>query len=432
MILYFKKTCDIFFVFLFETFLLKLFQSGHSGFILFEPDYQKHKDIFMIFTDTAVNTICSFNNLILSLQSWLTSGVKVIMAIIIILLIAVILFFWTKNILKQKISLEKLVRERILEIEEKNRQLIEQTKALNETNALLEERQQHIAEQTEKLMAQKKEQEDLNEQLNETNTLLEERQQLIEEQAEQLQAQAEYLEEVNQNLITLNATKDKFFSIIAHDLKNPFTSILGFSEMLLSNYDKLAEEKKRQYIEIIYNSSMNVYKLLENLLEWARTQTGTINFEPELFNINPLLDNNIELIKDKLSEKGIVIEKHSQGEALVYADKNMINTVIRNLLTNAVKFTENGKIRIEIKPQNNYWECSISDTGTGIPQQKLQAIFSVEKSKSSPGTRGETGTGLGLILCKEFVEKNGGEIRVESTEGKGSTFYFTVPAKQDV
>ncbi len=236
---------------------------------------------------------------------------------------------------------------------------------------------------------------------------------------------------MNQNLITLNATKDKFFSIIAHDLKNPFTSILGFSEMLLSNYEKLAEEKKRQYIEIIYNSAMNVYKLLENLLEWARTQTGTINFEPELFDMNALFDSNIELIQDKISEKNIKVEKNLPDKTEVFADKNMINTVIRNLLTNAVKFTEKGKISIQIKLLDNCYECSISDTGTGIPQQKLQTIFSVAKSKSSPGTRGETGTGLGLILCKEFVEKNGGEIWAESAEGQGSTFFFTVPKKKD-
>lgn len=360
-----------------------------------------------------------------------TSGFKFFISVIVILVISLVFYVWTKSILKQKTSLEKMIKERILEIEEKNKQLLEQTKALNETNTLLEERQQHIAEQTEKLMAQKKEQEDLNEQLNETNTLLEERQQLIEEQAEQLQAQAEYLEEVNQNLITLNATKDKFFSIIAHDLKNPFTSILGFSEMLLSNYEKLADEKRRQYIEIIYNSAMNVYKLLENLLEWARTQTGTISFEPVLFDMNSLFDSNLELIHDKISEKNIMIEKNLPDKVEAYADKNMINTVIRNLLTNAVKFTEKGKISISVKPQGNFWECSISDTGTGIPQQKLQTIFSVEKSKSSPGTRGETGTGLGLILCKEFVEKNGGEIRADSTEGQGSTFYFTVPSKKE-
>lgn len=430
MILINAKSWCSFFIILFAICPLILFGAEDSRFFIFAPELPAAKATFMNLTETLVNTIYSLSDIALTYTLWLTSGVKVIIAIVLIMIVSAIFYFWTKNILRQKASLEKMVKERILEIEEKNKQLLEQTKALNETNTLLEERQQHIAEQTEKLMAQKKEQEDLNEQLNETNTLLEERQQLIEEQAEQLQAQAEYLEEVNQNLITLNATKDKFFSIIAHDLKNPFTSILGFSEMLLNNFNKLTEEKKRQYIEIIYNSAMNVYKLLENLLEWARTQTGNINFEPELFDINPLFDNNIELIRDKLLEKGIAIEKNIPDEITVYADKNMINTVIRNLLTNAVKFTEKGKIKIEAKPLEGYWECSISDTGTGIPQHKLQTIFSVEKSKSSPGTRGETGTGLGLILCKEFVEKNGGEISAESEEEKGSTFYFTIPAKK--
>jgi ligand-binding sensor domain-containing protein/signal transduction histidine kinase len=300
---------------------------------------------------------------------------------------------------KQKIHLQKLILDR--------------TKELNETNSLLEERQQYIEEQNELLVGQ-------TEKLNETNTMLEGKQQHIEEQSVKIS-------QANNQLITLNATKDKFFSIIAHDLRNPFGAILGICELLTINYEKFDDAKRKKLINAVYESADNIYKLLENLLQWSRTQTGNIEYEPEEFALSELIDSNIVLIDTMLKRKNLEIICHGAKDLTVYADKNMINTVLRNLITNAIKFTNNGNIYITWEQNNSFIMVKVIDTGIGIKQEKLNDIFNIEVSKSTHGTSGETGTGLGLLLCKEFVIKNNGSIYVESEEGKGSTFTFTLP-----
>jgi signal transduction histidine kinase len=225
----------------------------------------------------------------------------------------------------------------------------------------------------------------------------------------------------------LNATKDKFFSIIAHDLKNPFTSILGFCEMLSLRYDKMEDVKRKYLLGVVYESSKSLFKLLENLLEWARSQTGSINYEPEKFDLNELIVTNISLVENLVLEKNLKMKHNFNPETIVFADKNMINTVIRNLITNAIKFTETGGITVETKQDKDYTRVNIIDTGIGISPDKLDKIFEVLSSKSTPGTRGESGTGIGLIICREFIEKHGGSISVSSEPGKGSVFYFTIP-----
>ncbi len=336
-------------------------------------------------------------------------------------------FYRIKRFKKLQITLERVVKERTREIEEKNEILIEQTNELNETNTILEERQQQIEEQAEELIVRKEELEEANVHLNETNTLLEERSQQIEEQAEILKAQKVELEEANLHLNELNSTKDKFFSIIAHDLKNPFNTILGFSELLNTKFDRLSDEKKVKYAEVIYDSSKNIYNLLENLLQWARTQTDKIQFEPTKFKLKDLVDQNITLLKEHLTNKKINIDHKIANTSDVYADRNMINTVLRNLLTNAIKFTNaGGDIILTSAEKDGYVEVSIKDTGVGMSEEEISRLFRVDDNFSKSGTEGETGTGLGLILCKEFILKNGGEIWVESTAGKGSKFSFTL------
>jgi signal transduction histidine kinase len=227
----------------------------------------------------------------------------------------------------------------------------------------------------------------------------------------------------------LNSTKDKFFSIIAHDLKNPFNTILGFSELLSTKYHKLSEEKKLKYSEVIYDSSRNIYSLLENLLQWARTQTDKIAFEPIVFDLKQIVDQNIMLLKENLTDKKITVSHNIKDECKVYADRNMINAVIRNILTNAIKFTNiNGEILINSIEKNGLIEVSIKDNGIGMSEEEIGKLFRVDVNFSRNGTGGETGTGLGLILCKEFVEKNGGIIRVESKPQEGSNFLFTLPS----
>jgi signal transduction histidine kinase len=244
---------------------------------------------------------------------------------------------------------------------------------------------------------------------------------------EMILLQDENLVNTNKKLTQLNATKDKFFSIIAHDLKNPFNSILGFSELLIEEFKELTEEKKIEFIGAIHDSSRRIFVLLENLLEWASTQTGNIRIHPEVFDMNEVLDTNYALIRNKFEEKGIRFSKDLPEIAKVFADYNMISTVIRNLMGNAVKFTEKGEIRVTIKAIVNHLEVSISDSGIGIPEKMQAEIFEIDHKKSTAGTRGERGNGLGLLICKEFVQKNGGEISVTSAKGKGTTFTFTVP-----
>ncbi len=264
--------------------------------------------------------------------------------------------------------------------------------------------------------------------IEKNETLLAQEEKLLVQQ-EELKAQAEELIEKNNILITLNATKDKFFSIIAHDLKNPFASILGFCEILLTRYDKYEDSKRKQLIGVIEQSAQNIYKLLENLLQWARSQTGNMKFSPEEFNLLELVENNKTLVNNSLTEKGLILVHEISPDLRINADKNMINTVIRNLLTNSIKFSEEGEIKVVAKDENDSIYISITDRGKGIRKEMIDKIFEIEKSKSTEGTRGESGTGLGLIICKEFIEKHQGSIRAESEYGKGSTFFITLPKK---
>jgi signal transduction histidine kinase len=234
----------------------------------------------------------------------------------------------------------------------------------------------------------------------------------------------------NEKLVGLNASKDKFFSIIAHDLKNPFASILGFCELLTLRYDKMDNSKRKQLLGAVHESSRNLFKLLENLLQWARSQTGSINYGPEKFAVNELIENNILLVENLLTEKKLEIKHNLIHEVEIYADKNMINTFIRNLITNAIKFTENGTISIEVLQDSEKTRVNIADRGVGIESEKVNKIFDVKSLKFTTGNRGESGTGLGLIICKEFIEKNGGKIWKESEVGKAQHFYFPYLTKR--
>ncbi len=205
--------------------------------------------------------------------------------------------------------------------------------------------------------------------------------------------------------------------------------IVGFCELLTIKYEKYDDDKKKNLIHIIYKSSKNIFKLLENLLQWSRSQTGSIEFYPEEFYLNELIDSNKVLVENLLKDKYIQISTIANENIKVYADRNMINMVLRNLIANAIKFTENGVIRIECEQDNLHVVVKIKDSGVGIDQEKIAGLFDIGISKSTHGTRGESGTGLGLILCKEFVEKNYGSIKAESEVGKGSTFTITLPTK---
>lgn len=238
------------------------------------------------------------------------------------------------------------------------------------------------------------------------------------------------LQKTMQQLETLNNTKDKFFSIIAHDLRNPFSNIMGLSELMEKKMivDNNGEAELLQYTKLIRTSSKHAYNLLENLLQWARSQTGDISLNHQIISIKDPISDTISLVSGNAYNKNISIETDLVKDDFVYADIFMVSTILRNLLTNAIKFTnKNGKIIVSAKKKKGFLEISISDTGVGIAPMNLEKVFKIDFKLSSLGTNKEKGTGLGLILCKEFVEKQGGMIWVESELGKGSVFTFTLP-----
>lgn len=230
------------------------------------------------------------------------------------------------------------------------------------------------------------------------------------------------------NLRNLNATKDKFFSIIAHDLRSPFNSILGFSQLLSESVQSMDYELVKQYATIIEKSTLRTMDLLTNLLEWSRAQTGRMEFMPEYLEIGSVLNNVLELLEQSAQQKSITIIKEPFPTSTVYADRTLTSTVLRNLLSNAIKFTHiGGEIRLSAKQHGGMLEICVHDNGIGMKKENLRKLFRIEESYSTKGTLNEQGTGLGLLLCKEFVEKQGGKMRVESEFEKGSVFCFTLP-----
>ncbi|MFH1118185.1 MAG: ATP-binding protein [Bacteroidota bacterium] len=239
----------------------------------------------------------------------------------------------------------------------------------------------------------------------------------------------EAIRKYSEDLRESNASKDKMFSIIAHDLRTPFNGLLAFSDILSNDYDSLSKEEVQEYIEVIRSLSRNTFNLLEKLLQWSRLQTGRMEFKP----VNLVFQDQVEPILGLLSAnaRGKSIELNGKIEKglTIFSDQNMVHAIIRNLASNAIKFTpENGSVTISARSvPGNMAEITVSDTGVGIDPGNLENLFRVENQQSTKGTRGETGTGLGLILCKEFIERNGGSIKVESEPGKGSRFIFTLP-----
>ena len=235
------------------------------------------------------------------------------------------------------------------------------------------------------------------------------------------------LRDVSDELREVNATKDKFFSIIAHDLKNPFNALLGASRELNDNINELDKEEVKEISFIIVRNAQNAYSLLGNLLEWSRSQLGGIEFDPQRLGLKEIVAESIKNVEGEAGTKKIKLFNKVE-DISVYADKNLLKTILRNLLSNAVKYTHNGGIvGVSARQIGRYTEVLVTDTGVGMSPEAIEKIFRIDTKYSTLGTENETGTGLGLILCKEFVEKHGGKIWVESEIGKGATFMFTLP-----
>ncbi|MCK4662739.1 MAG: PAS domain-containing protein [Bacteroidales bacterium] len=236
------------------------------------------------------------------------------------------------------------------------------------------------------------------------------------------------IEKQRDELQIANATKDKFFSIIAHDLRGPFSNFVSLTKIIVDSFNSIKEITLKDYLKEIQNSAQKTYNLLENLLDWSRSQQGDIKYEPKNVEISLIVNENIELLKNMAEKKNIKIDSYIPDNIFGYIDENMIKTVLRNLISNAIKFSDKkGKIDVSFTTKGKFHEITISDTGIGIKQEDIKKLFRIDVHHTTMGTQKEKGTGLGLILCKEFVEKHGGKITIKSKIGKGSKFIFTIP-----
>ncbi|MBN2635115.1 MAG: hypothetical protein JXR61_02510 [Prolixibacteraceae bacterium] len=328
---------------------------------------------------------------------WLTWYFKAIYVILFALGFIAIIHFRTLQLKKQKAILEKTVEER--------------TRDLNEKNALLEYQSEELVK---------------------INAMQLEYQKTIEAQAEELKVTAENLEMANVELVNINATKDKFFNIIAHDLRGPFNSFLGLTEVMAEELPNLSMDEIQTMIVSMKNSSANLSCLLENLLQWARMQQGTFSIKKDKLELAPVIHESVDVINETAINKNIKISVDIPDNLKVISDKNVIQMVVRNLVSNAIKFTNNGgKVRVSAKSTENLVTVSVEDSGIGMNKKLIDNLFRLDVTTNRLGTNGEPSTGLGLIICKELIEKQGGKLWVESEEGVGSGFHFLLEAKNN-
>lgn len=247
---------------------------------------------------------------------------------------------------------------------------------------------------------------------------------------ERRQSQAK-LKENEAVLEKLNIDKDLFISILAHDLKNPFNIILGYLSLLSINIRRFDIDKIESQVNMINESAQKVHNLLDSILMWASSQAGKLPYEPKELNLKSISYEMIEMLKQSAEAKSITINYRAPENFIVFADANMLKTVLRNLITNAIKFTGNGgSINIAAEQSDEGVTITVSDTGVGLEPGMMDKLFNVSQMQTTKGTESESGSGLGLLYCKNFIEKHGGTIWVESEKGKGSSFKFTLPNKQ--
>lgn len=248
------------------------------------------------------------------------------------------------------------------------------------------------------------------------------------EERDLLQAAHQELQTKNEQLRELNAGKDKFFSIIAHDLRSPFNALLGFIGLMSSQFDTLPPDKLKDYLAKVRLSAERLYALLENLLTWSRIQRGLVEYTPEMIDLAGIADDIVALFTSSAEHKQIALTSLIRETNLVHADYAMVNTIMRNLVSNALKFTPpGGRITLAAQPNADHVEVAVADTGHGMSLEVIAKLFRIDSQHTTTGTAGETGTGLGLILCHELAQKNGGTIWVESVPGNGTTFRFILP-----
>ncbi len=319
--------------------------------------------------------------------------VRFLLFLTLLIIVFILIKIRTRHLQVQQIILEDQVEEKTKELQESNGELQAQADYLKELNQRLEERQKKI-----------------------------------EDQAIKLKIQSVNLKVANSQLNGLNATKDRLFSVIAHDLLSPFNSILGLTEVFKSAQDDMGEKERVTLAQNIHSSAQRVHSLLQNLLMWSRSQTRSVKFNPQVINLKRIVAEITDLLEDSLYLKNLKCIVKIPGDLELNADIDMLSTIIRNLLSNAVKFSHpDESIIISAIPSKSKVTFSITDKGVGLPPKAAKKIFTDDNVHSKAGTHGEKGSGLGLIICKDFVEKHKGKIWMESDEGKGTTFYFTIP-----
>jgi len=243
-----------------------------------------------------------------------------------------------------------------------------------------------------------------------------------------LNDQNQKLNEQHAALAELNDTKDRYYSILAHDLRNPMHTILGLSEVVNENLKAGNSEEAALHISTLIGTAQNTYQLLDNLLLWSYSQSGKIKLQSEPFDFKLIIEDSISIFENNIQSKKIKVEFDSNEIHEINADKNMLGTVVRNLLSNAIKFSHRGgKIKISCECKKNQHLFKIKDSGIGIPEDSIQTIFDITNTLSTKGTNNEKGTGYGLAICREFIEKHNGKIWVECKYGRSTTFFFTIP-----
>ncbi|MGM0532161.1 MAG: ligand-binding sensor domain-containing protein [Bacteroidota bacterium] len=330
---------------------------------------------------------------------YMTTWFKILAVVLAIVLVYLTIMFRTSILRRQKAALTELVNQRTRSLHEKNHMLQKRTLELNQFNQQLEEQKE-----------------------------------TIEEQAEELQHQAHELKKSNKELQKLNSTKDRLFSIIAHDVRGPFNTIIGFSSLLQEMASDQNNPMIEEYSGYIFESSNQVLALLENLLYWARSQTNEITFNPSKTSLKNICEENIKLLYDTALRKDIRIDTSNIDYQIeLEADEDMLRTVVRNFLSNAIKFTpENGKVSIISEVvEDQKIKLLVTDTGKGMSPKEVEQIKRIGQLNTKPGTEGEKGSGLGLAISKEFIDRHGGEMVVDSSPGEGSTFGFIISLKQE-
>jgi ligand-binding sensor domain-containing protein/signal transduction histidine kinase/CheY-like chemotaxis protein/AraC-like DNA-binding protein len=307
---------------------------------------------------------------------------------------------------------------RVNAIKKRNKFLKEEverrTHELSEVNYFLMERNEEISLQKERLEVYNVE-------------ILRQSDKILEQQMH-ISGQNEKLEHHVEELQKLNKTKDHFFSILAHDLKNPISALTGISDFVKNNFSKLDKKDAQEYINSIYKSAYSIYDLLLNLLNWSQTQSKTIAYAPSSLNVKEVVQKNAILLDQQFRNKHITLNVDVDPEHYIFADYNMMDTAVRNILSNSIKFTEyNGTVTVSSIAHDDDIVLSIADTGVGMSSEEIKGLFKLDKANISTGTAGERGTGLGLVITHDFIEANKGKINVESEPGKGTTFHLALP-----